>query len=127
MKRYLLDTNALLWILDGNKKLSQTAREIVEGDNDIYVSDVSLWEIAIKNNIGKLEIEGTIFDIEEACRVLDFERLPIKTSHFECLRTLPIIHQDPFDRLIISQAMVENMVLISSDHVISGYNVDCIW
>ncbi len=96
MTKYLLDTNALLWILNDDQRLSPAAREIAEGDEDIFVSDVSFWEIAIKVNIGKLDVKGSIYDIERECRNLDFDRIAIDLEHFERLRTLPLHHQDPF-------------------------------
>lgn len=125
--RYLLDTNALLWTLSDAPELTVKAREIIADDNDIYVSDVSLWEIAIKINIGKLDLEGTIFDIEEKCVQLGFERITMKPAHFECLRTLPLIHRDPIDRLIIAQGIIEEMILISSDRHFPEYNINVIW
>lgn len=127
MSSYLLDTHTLLWTIGDSSKLSDRAREIIEGDNDIYYSDVSLWEIAIKNSIGKLEIAGTIHDIEDECMEQEFTKLEIRSPHFECLRRLPIHHQDPFDRLIISQAMVDNLSIISADHFFQKYAVDVIW
>ena len=127
MKKYLLDTNALLWSLNDDYRLSEKARSIIEVEDNIFVSDVSLWEIAIKNNIGKLDIDGTIYDIVGECKKLEFLSLNIKTSHFECLRKLELLHQDPFDRLIISQAIIENMTVITSDHIIPRYDIDCIW
>ena len=127
MKKYLLDTNALIRALGHPDELGGKAREIILGDNDILVSDVSLWEIAIKINIGKLDMEGTIPDIEKQCEDLDFERLPIKPGHFEVLRTLPLFHRDPFDRLLISQATVEELAVISSDGAFPKYGVDVVW
>lgn len=113
MGRYLLDTNALIRVISCPEELSSLAIDTITGDNDIIVSDVSLWEIAIKINIGKLDMDGSIPDIERQCSNLDFDRLPIKSSYFEILRTLPIIHRDPFDRLLISQAICEELPIIS--------------
>lgn len=127
MTKYLLDTNALLWILNDDQRLSPAAREIAEGDEDIFVSDVSFWEIAIKVNIGKLDVKGSIYDIERECRNLDFDRVAIDLEHFERLRTLPLHHQDPFDRLIVAQALAGGFTLISSDHVMPQYGISCIW
>ncbi|MBR5969974.1 MAG: type II toxin-antitoxin system VapC family toxin [Lachnospiraceae bacterium] len=125
--RYLLDTNCLLWSIGDTSRLSRLAREIIEGDNDILFSDASLWEIAIKNSIGKLEINGTILDIEKECLEQDFDKLSIKSRHFEFLRNLPIYHHDPFDRLIVAQAMSENLCIISSDSEVAKYPVDVFW
>lgn len=127
MKKYLLDTNALIRVLGNPDELGGKAREIILGDNDILVSDVSLWEIAIKINIGKLDMEGTIPDIEKQCKDLDFERLSIKSEHFEALRILPLFHRDPFDRLLISQAIIEELVIITSDGTFPKYGIDTVW
>lgn len=127
MERYLIDTNVLIWMLLDDSKITDAARMIIESDVDIYVSDVSLWEIAIKVNIGKLELAGTIPGIEKECACPGFDKLEIRSSHFECLRTLPLIHKDPFDRLIISQAKVEGLTLITADQIIPNYDIKVAW
>lgn len=127
MMQYLLDTNALIRALHAPEELSDTARNIILWDNDIFVSDVSLWEIAIKNSIGKLELSGTMDDIETQCDLLEFERIAIKSSYFERLRMLPFIHRDPFDRLLVVQAMAEGFSVISSDRELPKYGISVIW
>ncbi len=125
--KFLMDTNALLWSLGNVDMLSEKAKKVLNENNDIYYSDVSLWEIAIKISIGKLKIEGSISDIEDKCSQLKLIKLPILSKSFEVLRTLPFIHKDPFDRLIISQALINGYTLITSDTKIPKYPVSVVW
>ena len=106
---YLLDTNALLYFLYDSVKLSKKASEVIyHNDEKISVSIVSMWEIAIKSSIGKLEIKSSISKIAETCEKERLDILPIKPFHLDKIGRLPAIHGDPFDRLIISQAIAEN-------------------
>ncbi len=125
---YLLDTNALLFFLYDSGKLSKRASDIIyHNDEKISVSIVSMWEIAIKSSIGKLEIKSSISKIAETCENEQFDILPIKPFHLDEIRRLPAIHGDPFDRLIISQAISENLVIITKDGTIPIYNVKVLW
>lgn len=125
---YLLDTNALLYFLYDSEKLSKRASDIIyRNDEKISVSIVSMWEIAIKSSIGKLEIKSSISKIVETCENEQFEILPIKPFHLDEIGQLPAIHGDPFDRLIISQAISENLVIITKDGTIPMYNVKVLW
>ncbi|MCM1134951.1 MAG: type II toxin-antitoxin system VapC family toxin [Clostridium sp.] len=125
---YLLDTNALLYFLYDSEKLSEKASEVIYHSNEkISVSIVSLWEIAIKSSIGKLEIKSSISKIAETCEKEQFDILSIKPFHLDKIRQLPPIHGDPFDRLIISQAITESLAIITKDKIIPQYNVDTIW
>ena len=124
---YLLDTNALLFFLYDSGKLSKRASDINHNDEKISVSIVSMWEIAIKSSIGKLEIKSSISKIVGTCENEQFEILPIKPFHLDEIRRLPAIHGDPFDRLIISQAISENLVIIKKDGTIPMYNVKVLW
>ena len=125
---YLLDTNALLYFLYDSEKLSKRASEIIyHNDEKISVSIVSMWEIAIKSSIGKLEIKSSISKIVETCENEQFEILPIKPFHLDEIGRLPTIHGDPFDRLIISQAISENLVIITKDGTIPMYNIKVLW
>ena len=125
---YLLDTNALLYFLYDSEKLSKKASDIIYYSNaKISVSIVSMWEIAIKSSIGKLEIKSSISKIAETCEKEQFEILSIKPFHLDEIGRLPTIHGDPFDRLIISQAISENLVLITKDGTIPLYNVKVLW
>ena len=125
---YLLDTNALLYFLYDSGKLSKRASDIIyHNDEKISVSIVSMWEIAIKSSIGKLEIKSSISKIVETCEKEQFEILPIKPFHLDEIRRLPTIHGDPFDRLIISQAISENLVIITKDGTIPMYDIKVLW
>ena len=124
---YLLDTNALLFFLYDSGKLSKRASDINHNDEKISVSIVSMWEIAIKSSIGKLEIKSSISKIAETCENEQFDILPIKPFHLDEIGRLPAIHGDPFDRLIISQAISENLVIITKDGTIPMYNVKVLW
>ena len=124
---YLLDTNALLFFLYDSGKLSKRASDINHNDEKISVSIVSMWEIAIKSSIGKLEIKSSISKIAETCEKEQFDILPIKPFHLDEIGRLPAIHGDPFDRLIISQAISENLVIITKDGTIPMYNVKVLW
>ena len=124
---YLLDTNALLYFLYDSGKLSKRASDINHNDEKISVSIVSMWEIAIKSSIGKLEIKSSISKIAETCEKEQFDILSIKPFHLDEIGRLPMIHGDPFDRLIISQAIAENLIIITKDGTIPLYNVKVLW
>ena len=124
---YLLDTHTLLWFLRDSPQLSKKALEIITTENKVYVSIASLWEIAIKKSIGKLEFEHSIEKIAELCHEKDILILQIQPKYFDKVIKLPNIHNDPFDRLIISQATIENLVIITKDTIIPKYSVKTIW
>lgn len=125
---YLLDTHALLYFLYDSTKLSKKASDIIYQDNEkIHVSIASFWEIAIKSSIGKLVTKSSISKIAQTCEKEQFEILSIKPLHLDNIRQLPRIHGDPFDRLIISQAMTENLVIITKDGMIPQYDIKTIW
>lgn len=125
---YLLDTNALLYFLYNHEKLSKKASEIIyHNDEKISVSIVSMWEIAVKSSIGKLEIKSSISKIAETCEKEQLDILSIKPFHLDEIEHLPAIHGGPFDRLIISQAIAENLIIITKDKTIPLYNVSVLW
>lgn len=125
---FILDTNAFIFYLYNPKQLSKAAVDIVHNkDNKIYVSIVSLWEIAIKTSIGKLEIRNSMKEIAEICLKCEIELLAINPQHLDWIANLPQIHGDPFDRLIISQALAENLTIITKDSIIPKYDVNTIW
>lgn len=124
---YLLDTHTLLWFLRDSPQLSKKALEIITTENKVYVSIASLWEIAIKKSIGKLEFEHSIEKIAELCHEKDILILQIQPKYFDKVIKLPNIHNDPFDRLIIAQAIIENLVIITKDTIIPKYSVKTIW
>ena len=120
--RFLVDTHALLWALGEPMALSSAAREaIADPANLIVISSASLWECAIKASINKLELPEDFFDsIPEA----GYEVMPIRISHLNVYRTLPMHHRDPFDRMLVAQARAEALTLISRDPEIAKYNVE---
>lgn len=124
---YLLDTHTLLWFLRDSPQLSKKALEIITTENKVYVSIASLWEIAIKKSTGKLEFEHSIEKIAELCHEKDILILQIQPKYFDKVIKLPNIHNDPFDRLIIAQAIIENLVIITKDTIIPKYSVKTIW
>mgnify|MGYP000992066257 FL=1 len=123
---YLLDTHTLLWFLRDSPQLSKKALGIITTENKVYVSIASLWEIAIKKSIGKLEFEHSIEKIAELCHEKDILILQIQPKYFDKIIKLPNIHNDPFDRLIIAQAIIENLVIITKDTIIPKYSVKTI-
>lgn len=118
--KLLLDTHALLWWLEDSPALGSRARALIEDPgNDIFVSIASLWEIVIKIRIGKLES-----DIDEIVSTIDAQGirvLDIRPPHLNVLATLPRLHKDPFDHLLVAQAMVEGATLMSEDRQIALY------
>jgi len=123
--RVLLDTHALLWALEGSDALSITAREtIVSLQNEVLVSSASAWEIAIKCALGKLEAPGELgAAIDEA----GFVRRLIGFEDCEKLQSLPPHHRDPFDRMLVSQALVDGIPIVTRDPWISRYGVQVVW
>jgi PIN domain nuclease of toxin-antitoxin system len=128
MNDYLLDTHVAIWFLTGDTLLSQTADQIIsEGVNRIYVSVISAWELAIKISIGKLRFPGNAAGFIQAVQDNDITIIPIMPSHLTALESLPLIHRDPFDRLLIATALDEQISLISADKNIAQYDVPLIW
>lgn len=123
----LLDTCAFIWFLQDSSELSLEAKAAVENGEMVYLSIVSLWEIAIKRSLGKLEIKQTMTELAQICRDADIAILPIKTDYLDRLETLPGIHGDSFDRLIISTAMEERVPSVTHDTKIARYDVPIIW
>jgi PIN domain nuclease of toxin-antitoxin system len=120
--RILLGTHALLWWLEGDPRIERQAQDrIADPANDILVSIASLWEIVVKVRIGKLEAD--IRDIVAAINAQGFETLAIRPEHLEGLVRLPMHHRDPFDHLLIAQAIAEGLTLLSEDQHVSAYPV----
>ena len=127
--RILLDTHAFLWYITDNPKLSSKAKSAISyGDSQVFVSKASLWEIAIKVGKGKLKLDGPYEDyIEQQISFNRFTPLNIEYKHLNKLLLLEDHHHDPFDRLLIAQAVSENMPLITVDEKIAKYELDIIW
>ena len=128
MTRYLLDTHAAMWFFNGDNSLSETADKIIRDiSNPVYLSIASAWELAIKIAIGKLGFKGQTAGFIRLAEANKITLLPIKTDHLSALETLPMIHRDPFDRLLIATALAEEMTLITADENIAHYKVPQIW
>jgi PIN domain nuclease of toxin-antitoxin system len=127
--KLLLDTHVFLWFRNAPDKLPEHVLACYENiDNDIFLSMVSVWEMQIKNQLGKLELDLPLNElIEQQCLNNGLQILGIETSHIYTLQNLPPHHNDPFDRLIIAQAQFENLQLVSADAVFNRYDVDVMW
>jgi len=127
--KFLLDTQAFLWFILNDSALSQVACDlIIDPLNDILISPASYWEIAIKISIGKYQIPGSFETwMEHQIQFNEFEILPIKVAHVAAIVTLPFHHKDPFDRLLVAQALTENIPIISVDAVLDNYAITRYW
>ena len=123
---YLLDTHAILWYAQGSAELSTKARSLIESEECFY-SIASLWEIAIKQKLGKIDAALTILELEAFCKSAHFVQLPTRTEYIEKTKSLDFIHRDPFDRLLIALAQTEDLTIITRDSIIPKYNVKTIW
>ena len=127
--KYLLDTHVFLWWNLGDSQLSDNATAIIsDGNNEIFLSAVSAWEIAIKVAKKRLTIpEEPVRFVPSRMQLHGFQPLPIQIHHATRIYELPIYHTDPFDRLLIAQSQIESMPLISVDADIRKYEVEVIW
>lgn len=123
---YLLDTNVLINILCAPDKLSEKVKKIVVSEKILNVSIISLWKIAIKQFIKKLNIESSIVEIKNICEERDIQILSIDENDIEKTKLLPDVHRDPFDRLIIAQAKNRKMKIITSDKNFKKYLKDVV-
>jgi PIN domain nuclease of toxin-antitoxin system len=127
--RLLLDTHSFLWFVGGDSSLSVAARLLIEdADNSVFLSAASVWEIAIKVSLGKLHLEQP-FDvlIPQQLLVNHIELLGITLQHTAIVARLPFHHRDPFDRLLIAQAIVEQIPVITRDPAFDAYPVQRLW
>jgi PIN domain nuclease of toxin-antitoxin system len=126
--KILIDTHAFLWFVNGSSQLSTDAKSLLESEVDLLLSVASLWEIAIKTSLGKLTLPGVYGQfIPQQILQNEIEVLPISLEHLTVIATLPFHHRDPFDRLLIAQAMVEQVSIVSIDAVFDSYSIDRIW
>jgi len=126
--RYLLDTHTAIWALEKNIKLSATAKGIMADTSlQMCVSIISAWEIAIKAGVGKLNfVGGSRFFLEEMRRS-GVALIPIMTHHIKMVESLPLLHRDPFDRLLVATAKADGMTILTSDVNIHKYGVRHVW
>jgi PIN domain nuclease of toxin-antitoxin system len=126
--KILLDTHAFVWMDNEPKKLSRRAQKLCQDpDNVLLLSVASIWEIQIKNQLGKLQLRMPLPEIIREQQENGIEILPIEPAHIFALDSLPNHHKDPFDRLLIAQAIVESAVLVSADPLIKQYPVKVEW
>ncbi len=127
--RHLLDSHTLLWYTLGDPQLSSTAKALIlDPANEILISPASYWEIAIKVSIGKLTMHQPYEDFIDAClNKYGFTILPVGPKHTARLIGLPFLHKDPFDRLLVAQALVEGIPLISNDTALDAYGITRLW
>lgn len=125
----LLDTHSFLWFIAGSEELTVKARKLIENENNlILLSSASLWEIAIKVGLGKLTLSEPFETlIPEQLSMNGFQILDINVSHSAKIIDLPFHHRDPFDRLLIAQALTEEIPIISSDEIFDKYGVTRLW
>lgn len=121
---YLLDTHAVLWVLAGDARVAPVRPMLEHPRATVFVSTVSVWEVAIKRALGKLKAPA---DLPARLDAFAFERLPITDDHAWRVHTLPAHHADPFDRLLIAQATAEGATLVSADEALDAYGVPRIW
>ena len=121
MKRLLLDTHVLLWWLSDDPQLGESSRQAIANPrNPVYVSAASTWEVSIKKSIGKLTAPD---DMDAIVESEGFEKLPITLFHGDQAGSLPELHKDPFDRMLIAQAQSEGLVIVTNDEKIIQYKI----
>ena len=120
--RILLDTNIFLWCILDDAKLSKKAKALIEDADERYVSSASIWEIAIKKSLGKLDSNNDIGNLTDAIEESGFLELPITAKHAATVYSLEQIHRDPFDRLLIAQAICEPLIFVTADTQLKKYS-----
>jgi PIN domain nuclease of toxin-antitoxin system len=127
--KVLLDTHVFLWLIIGDERLSKKAKQVfLDPQNQIFLSAVSLWEIGIKKSLGKLSLKnGWVKQLEKEMKINTIQVLPIEMTHCDHISKLPFHHRDPFDRMLISQAIAERMAIVTGDSRFSDYGIGCIW
>ena len=122
--RILLDTHCLLWWLNDDPSLDDRGRELISTpENLVFFSAASIWEMRIKQSIGKLDLPG---DFAEVLAGQPFESLSVTVEHAHALEDLPLLHRDPFDRLLIAQARLDRLTLLTHDRIVTRYDVSTV-
>lgn len=123
--RCLLDSHTFLWFITDAPETSQKANSLVLDESvDVFISIVSFWEISIKNSLGKLRLDVPYVSLLEAALKNGFEILPVSFAHTSIINELPFHHRDPFDRMLIAQAIAENLDIIGVDAIFDTYLTD---
>lgn len=116
----LLDTHVVLWWLTDDPTLADQLKETIDQEIDVFVSAVTVWEVAIKQQLGKITAPA---DLPEAIRDSDLANLPVTADHAVAAGRLPLVHRDPFDRMLVAQALTEGLTLVTRDKALRGYDV----
>ena len=120
--RLLLDTHLLLWAAAEPEKLSAAARELIAApENDLAFSVASLWEVAIKTSLGRPDFRVDVGSLRRGLAEAGFDELPILGRHVVAVGGLPLLHKDPFDRVLIAQALTEGITLVTADEMVAAY------
>lgn len=122
--RLLLDTHVFLWWNEDDPRLKQEVKDTIVRAEGNVVSAASAWEVAIKSALGKLQLQ---IPFEEAVEINAFQKLPVDFRHAAATTALPTYHGDPFDRLLIAQALTEGLTLVTHDRVFARYGISIIW
>ena len=124
---YLLDTHAYLWFLNDDPKLPAEVKAIIEKEEGLCISVATFWEMAIKSNIGKLSLPAPVQRLMEDCDEYRISILSIAPAHLDRVEKMPNFHGDPFDRLILSQALTADMIILSADEKFDQYGARTLW
>ena len=126
--KYLLDTHAIIWLIEDSPNMPEKLKDICRNPNNlIFISTISLWEIAIKISLSKLSLKIELNEFLSIIKNSDIRILQIRDDYLQKLLELPFVHKDPFDRLIVTTALTENLTIITIDENIQKYNVTWIW
>jgi len=125
----LLDTHVVLWYMMGDSRLNEKARRIIDAKSELFFSITSLWEISIKLNIGKLQLTASFDEILTRLAFIKVEILPISVEDTQTYVSLPRMpeHRDPFDRILVAQAINKSLAVISADHAFDAYPIQRVW
>lgn len=121
-RRLLLDTHVWLWWQSGDRRLGQETRALLQRASEVRFSAASVWEMSIKSSIGKLILPPNA-DIAAELALAGFRALPVEIDHAAAVQHLPLLHRDPFDRMLVAQAQLEGLTLVTGDVALSAYDV----
>ena len=124
----LLDTHSLIWFINGDEQLPVKSRDLIKNlNNNCFISIASIWEVAIKISLRKLDLNGGFEEISKIILKYQFELLPVTIDHVAEILGLQFFHRDPFDRLLIAQSIVEKIPIITKDSIFEKYRIELIW